>query len=184
MRYIWEKERINIEGKFAGHFVPLSVIDTPVELVSTDGSLYLLWVKSLEEGEHWFLLELEPELTAEYLRGVKPLKELFNRGVLWLCERRYDTYETVRVLEKGNGGYKVPPGDIYLPRPDSSEEALRVYKKFVKMFDRNFRKLIELDEFYTFRRAYTDSIKSEPKIVTEYDYTPIYLTERELLYAA
>jgi hypothetical protein len=93
-----ELEKIRIEGTGDKNFIPLTYLDTPVELVSSDGSIYLLWVKDLENKEIWYVVFTDSKEILKYLRGEISVRELFEKGKVYVGERSYKNYYEIRNL--------------------------------------------------------------------------------------
>jgi len=100
MAYVWEKEKIGIElnGKRIGkEFLPLEVIDFPVEYVSEDGEIYLLLLMDDEDkgGEWWYVVETNSEVVQEYLEGKRSVRDIFDSGKVYVGFRSYEGEEDV-----------------------------------------------------------------------------------------
>lgn len=89
-----------IEIEMNGHtvrkeFVPLEILDFPVEYVSTDGSLYLLLLIDDEGGDWWYVAKTDPKTMNEYLIGEISIRDIFNRGQVYVGFRNYKEEDNV-----------------------------------------------------------------------------------------
>ncbi len=101
MAYIWEKERITIKLKgfeTEKDFLPLDVIDLPVELVSDDGEIYMLWITDDKEGEWWYVVETSRDIVVEYIEGKISVRDIFDKGHVYVAFRYYESYDKIQNL--------------------------------------------------------------------------------------
>ena len=101
MSYVWSKERIVIDfgsKEVAKEFLPLDIIDYPVELVSDDGEIYMLWITDEEEGEWWYIVETSKNVINQYIEGKISVRDIFDRGKAFVAFRSYEEYDKVKNL--------------------------------------------------------------------------------------
>lgn len=135
-RYPWDYENI-VVGDHVKKFVVVSVIDVPVELASSDGKWYALWIEDREDGELWFLVKIKKEKSlADYLKGAEPIAGVFRENAVSIAKRDYDNY----YVFKPSG---LNPEEFTFPDPCLKAKVdPRVYRLFTKMFEKPFALLL------------------------------------------
>ncbi|MEO0223854.1 MAG: hypothetical protein ABIL76_02020 [candidate division WOR-3 bacterium] len=94
-----EKLKIEKNGKgYVKNFIPLTYLDLPVELVSEDGSIYMLWINDLEDKELWYIVFINPTQILKYLRGEISVRDIIENGETFVGERNYENYFEIRNL--------------------------------------------------------------------------------------
>ena len=93
-----ELEKIKIKKIGEKNFIPLTYLDTPTELISNDGSVYLLWIKDFDNKEIWYVVFTNPNEILKYLRGEISLRELFEKSKAYVGERNYENYYEIKNL--------------------------------------------------------------------------------------
>ncbi len=133
-----------LEGKTQKQkeFIPLLYLDLPVELISKDGTYYLLWIRDDEKGEWWFITKLNnPADALAYVEGkISALDMLKNRGTTKIVFRSDSDYLTI----KWNEGMGLEDAqqklNIILPTCDSYLELWDVEKsKILSILQSNIR---------------------------------------------
>ncbi len=183
--YVWGYEEIQVEEGKICKFVVVDVLDLPIELVSSNGLYYALYIKNVEDGELWFLIEeIPPQLLAGYLRGEETIGRLFESGRTEIVKRPYENYNTFVKTDYSLHDFKLPEGSLMLELWD-----LRVYKSFCSMFDKPFRELLkidlvqeEIDLVHKLEQAFKEAIKRRKFSLDKLRYEG--KINREMLYAA
>jgi hypothetical protein len=93
-----ELEKIRIKGIGEKNFISLTYLDTPVEFISDDGSIYLLWIKNLENKEIWYVVFVDSNEVLKYLRGEISARDLIEKGEAYVGERNYENYYEIKNL--------------------------------------------------------------------------------------
>ena len=96
-----ELEKVRIEGVWKSstkNFIPLTYLDFPVELISDDGSVYLLWIKDLENKEIWYVVFTNSKEILKYLKGEISARDLIEKGKAYVGERNYKNYYEIKNL--------------------------------------------------------------------------------------
>jgi hypothetical protein len=93
-----ELEKIKIKEIGEKNFIPLTYLDTPTELISNDGSVYLLWIKDFDNKEIWYVVFTNPNEILKYLRGEISVRELFEKSKAYVGERNYENYYEIKNL--------------------------------------------------------------------------------------
>lgn len=104
-----ELEKLKIEKNeksYVKNFIPLTYLDLPVELISEDGGIYMLWIKDLEDKELWYIVFINPTQILKYLRGEISARELIENGETYVGERNYENYFEIRNLIELNSAIK------------------------------------------------------------------------------
>ena len=91
-----ELEKIKIKEIGEKNFIPLTYLDFPVELISDEGDIYLLWIKDLKNKEIWYVVFTDPKEILKYLRGEISVRELFEKGKVYVGERNYENYYEIK----------------------------------------------------------------------------------------
>ncbi len=157
MAYVWEKERITIKlkgRKAEGDFLPLEIFDFPVEYISEDGRYYLLLLMDDEErgGEWWYVVETEPEVTLDYLEGKISVRDIFERGRVFIGFRNYEAYDIIEDLEPlerniEKGFIKKSDLPTCNARMDIDEETLKEIKSLMRFTVSKEQEIIDRREF-------------------------------------
>ncbi len=157
MPYVWEKERItiNLKGEEVDRdFLPLEIFDFPVEYISEDGRYYLLLLMDDEErgGEWWYVVETEPEITLAYLEGNLSVRDVFDRGNVFVGFRNYENYEVIDNLEPlerkiEKGFIKESDLPTYNARMDINEETLKEIRSLMRFTVSKKQEVIDGKEF-------------------------------------
>ena len=102
-----EKFKVEKNGKvYVKNFIPLTYLDLPVELVSDDGSIYMLWINDLEDKELWYIIFINPNQILRYLRGEISARDLIESGETYVGERSYENYFEIKNLIELNSAIK------------------------------------------------------------------------------
>ena len=138
MSYVWGKERVCVnwgESKIEKDLLALEVIDYPMELVSDDCELYMLLFSEEEpNGEWWFVVETSPQVVIPYLKGELSVRDIFDRGKVYLTFRSYDEYDELSELK---------PLEEMMKQGFVKEEELPTYKAKMSV-DEDFFKELEV----------------------------------------
>jgi len=157
MAYVWEKERITIKlkGREAERdFLPLEIFDFPVEYISEDGRYYLLLLMDDAErnGEWWYVVETKPEVTLDYLEGKISVRDIFDRGRVFIGFRNYENYDIIEDLEplesKIEKGF-IKENDLptYNAKLNIDEETLKEIKSLMRFTVSEEQEVITVREF-------------------------------------
>lgn len=158
MTYVWEKEKIGIElsgKKIEKEFLPLEILDFPVEYVSDDGELYLLLLMDDENkgGEWWYVIETNPQIIQEYLEGKKSVRDIFDSGKVYVGFRSYeggdDVIEYLEPLEKKieEGFIKENELPTYRAKIEIDEGTLREIKSLMRSIISEENTILNSQEF-------------------------------------
>ena len=126
-----------------------------------------------ESGEWWYLVETDPELVSRYLGGEISVRELFDKGRVYVFFRDYDDYQNIKGLvpleKKIEEGFltedELPSYDAYL---EADEEII----KEVRALMYTHTKIFSWNEFIS---------NYEPNFMQSVSYPPC--TEVEVLAA-
>ncbi len=157
MAYVWEKERITIKlegGEVKRDFLPLEIFDFPVEYISEDGKYYLLLLMDDEEkgGEWWYVVETEPEITLAYLEGNLSVRNIFDKGKVFVGFRNYENYDVIDNLEplerKVEKGF-IKESDLptYNAKMNIDEETFKEIKSLMRFTVSKEQEVIDGKEF-------------------------------------
>jgi len=157
MVYVWEKEKIMIklkEREAKRDFLPLEIFDFPVEYISEDGRYYLLLLMDDEErnGEWWYVVETKPEVTLDYLEGKISVRDIFDRGKVFIGFRNYKDYDIIENLEPlerkiENGFIKEKDLPTYNAKMNLDEETLKEIKSLMRSTVSEELEVIGISEF-------------------------------------
>ncbi len=157
MAYIWEKEKITIklkEGEVERDFLPLEIFDFPVEYISEDGKYYLLLLMDDEEkdGEWWYVVETKPEITLAYLEGALSVRDVFDKGKVFVGFRNHENYDVIDNLEplerKVEKGF-IKESDLptYNAKMNIDEETFKEIKSLMRFTVSKEQEVIDGKEF-------------------------------------
>jgi len=99
-----EPEKIKINGE-EKEFVPIDYLHFPmfpVEYVSTDKTLYLLYIDENDDGSWWYVVKTNPETIRKYLKGELCAREVIDTGTTYVGYWNWDKneIENLEPLEK------------------------------------------------------------------------------------
>ncbi len=155
--YVWEYEEIQTMG-VETKFVVVDVLDFPVELVSRDGKYYALYIRDTEDGELWFLIENLPnKLLADYLKGNKPIGDLFKSGKVSIVKRPYENLGLFIKTDYSLQDFELPDKSLKMEIED-----LEVFEGFRSMLDKPFRNLLKVNSLnYRLKKSIKKSLENK-----------------------
>lgn len=149
MAYVWSKEEIAISfkgKKIKKKFIPLDIIDFPVELISDDGEFYMLWITDEEDGEWWYVVKTSRDTIDKYIEGEISVRDIFDNGEVFIAFRDYENYDEIKNLtplkEKIREGFiKEDELPTYNAKFEADEETKKEIKSMMfKEIERNIMK--------------------------------------------
>ena len=155
-----ELEKIKIKKIGEKNFIPLTYLDTPTELISNDGSVYLLWIKDFDNKEIWYVVFTNPNEILKYLRGEISVRELFEKSKAYVGERNYENYYEIKNLI--NFEFAIEKGLV---------NSLPTFDAKIKL-DEDFYKEIEILIYQNLKKQ---QVENDLKNIEKFNVNPLHL---------
>jgi hypothetical protein len=158
-----ELEKIRIKEVWKSNtknFIPLTYLDFPVELISDDGSVYLLWIKDLENKEIWYVVFTDSKEILKYLKGEISARDLIEKGKVYVGERNYENYYEIKNLTSLE--FAIKKGLV---------NSLPTFDAKIKL-DEDFYKEIEILIYQNLKKQ---QVENDLKNIEKFNVNPLHL---------